>query len=226
MGAPDAQPAPSNRIGPPDIPGIEDLPPDVRERLRKARRDPTKPEPAKLIKQAQAIRVGSPAADDLFRTCPDETGWFPVHTVVVKRGFEQAARKKVFLVGPAALTNPAVAERARPAVAILTVTAENIAGVWVLAKPDMVAAENSYPYDQAKWECAQCARANWVTLRWDKEQGIHRWSVVDLTGQPNDIPVWPAEHPLILIDRAISTCFIDDPDFGEFKNLVVRSAAP
>jgi hypothetical protein len=43
--------------------------------------------------------------------------------------------------------------------------------------------------------------------------------VIDLSGQPNEIPSWPAEHPLILIDRAIESVFVDDPDFPEFRHL-------
>src|SRR5262245_1071529 len=57
--------------GIPDIPGFDVLPADVRERLLKARRDPTKSGPVLVKKQSQMIRVGPPGADDIFRTYPD-----------------------------------------------------------------------------------------------------------------------------------------------------------
>jgi hypothetical protein len=162
-----------------DIPGFERLPVDVRERLLKARRDPTKSEPVRVTKQAQVIRVGTPGEDDIFRTHPDPAlGWFDVRTVTIKKTLGQAANKKVYLVGENALKNPAVAQRARAGVAILTVTTENIVAVWVLQRPDMVAAEESYPYDKVKWECAEAAKANWVTICWNKHLGIHQWSVI------------------------------------------------
>jgi hypothetical protein len=204
-----------------DIPGCEDLPADVRERLRKARRDPTTAAALKVNRQSRAIRVESPSPDDLFRVHPDpETGCLDVHVVWVKK----TGNRRMYLVGDKALTNPAVAERARPGVALLTVTAEGVVGVWVIAVPDMAAAEGSYPFDSAKWDCAWAARDSWVTFAWDKEQGIHRWNAVDLDGQPNERPAWPAEHPLVLIDRAIASVFVDDPDFPEFKGLVTRRA--
>jgi hypothetical protein len=217
------QPALQARV---DIPGFEDLPADVRERLLKARRDPTKAGPVKVARQAQVIRTGAPGADDIFRTYHDPlVGWFDVYTVAIKKGFDQSTNKKLYLVGENALKNPAVAQRARAGVAILTVTTENIVGVWVINRPDMVAAENSYPYDQVKWECAEAARTSWVTFAWNKELGIHQWSVINLDGQPNAIPIWPAEHPLVLIERAIATVFVDDPEFPEFKHLIVKKAS-
>jgi hypothetical protein len=209
-----------------DIPGLESLPADVRERLLKARRDPTKSEPVRVTKQAQVIRVGAPGEDDIFRTHPDPAlGWFDVRTVTIKKGFGQPANKKVYLVGENALKNPAVAQRARAGVAILTVTTENIVAVWVIQRPDMVDAEASYPYDKVKWECAEAAKANWATFCWNQQLGIHQWSVINLEGQPNATPNWPAEHPLVLIDRAIATVFIDDPDFAEFRHLLVKKSS-
>jgi hypothetical protein len=208
-----------------DIPGFEGLPADVRERLLKARRDPTKVAPVSVTRQAQAIRVGVPGEDDIFRTYYDLLlGWFPVTSVTIKKGFGQATRKKVYLVGQNALKNPAVAQRVRAGMAILTVTTEGIPGVWVLQRPDMVAAEASYPYDDIKWRCAEAGRKDWVTLAWNKDLGIHQWSVINLDGQPNATPAWPAEHPLLLIERAITQEFIDDPDFPDFKHLMVKGS--
>jgi hypothetical protein len=209
-----------------DIPGFEDLPADVRERLQKARRDPSRPEPVRVIRQSQVVRVGAPGADDIFRTHADpRVGWFDVQTVAIKKGFGQAVNKKVILVGENALKNPAVAQRARPGVAILTLTTENIVGVWVIQRPDIVAAEASYPYDVVKWQCAEAARVDWVTFAWNKDLGIHQWSTINLDGQPNATPIWPAEHPLILIERAISAVFIDEPDFPEFKHLMIKKSS-
>jgi hypothetical protein len=217
-----SDPAPAS-----DIPGIEGLPADVRERLKRARRDPTAAEELKVKGRARVIQVGSPEGDDIFRTHPDrDAGWWDVHVVAIRKGFGKAAGRRTYLVGSKALENPAVAQRARAGVAILTVTSEGDAGVWVIQVPDMVAAEGSYPYDQVKWECAEAARGDWVSLAWNKEQGIHQWQVVDLSGQPNAVPVWPDEHPLVLIDRAIASVFVDDPDFVEFKKLIVRGARP
>jgi hypothetical protein len=209
---------------PADIPGFEALPADVRERLAKARRDPTQAEPLAVVKKAQAIRVGTPGADDIFRTYPDPIGWFDVNLVAIKKGFGQNASKKVYLVGEAALTNPAVAQRARAAVAILTTTTEGLAAVWVVPKPSMIAAPDSYPYDLPRWECAEAARADWVTFAWNKDRGMHEWSVIKLDGHPGAVPAWPEEHPLVLIDRAIATVFVDDPGFPEFQNLLTRSS--
>jgi hypothetical protein len=208
-----------------DIPGSEDLPADVRERLLKARRDPTKAAPVKVTRQAQVIQVGAPGEDDIFRTYHDSVGWFPVHIVAIKKGFGMAGSKKVYLVGDNALKNVAVAQRVRDGVAILTVTTESIFSVWVIGRPDMVAAPASYPYDIVKWQCAEAAMTNWVSFAWNKELGIHQWSVINLDGQPNATPVRPAEHPLVLIDRAIAPEFVDDPDFPEFKHLVVKKTS-
>jgi hypothetical protein len=221
--APESIDPATNGQGPVDIPGFEDLPPDVRTRLAKARRDPTQAEPLAVVKKAQAIRVGAPGANDIFRTYPDATGWFDVNLVTIKKGFDQNTRKKVFLVGEVALANPAVAQRARAAVAILTVTTEGLPAVWVIPKPSLITAPDSYPYDQPRWECAEAARVRWVTFAWNKERGLHEWSVINLDGLPGSQPTWPAEHPLVLIDRAIAGVFVDDPDFPEFQNLLVRS---
>jgi hypothetical protein len=50
--------------------------------------------------------------------------------------------------------------------------------------------------------------------------------VINLDGHPNATLAWPAEHPLILIERAIAAVFVDDPDFAEFKNLMVKKSSP
>jgi hypothetical protein len=222
-GQPDDPIAPAATSTPPpgqDIPGWDELPADVRERLLKARRDPTQPAPIKVAKQAQIVRLAGPAADDVFRTYHDPLiGWFDVHAVTVRK----ASGRRTYLVGERALTNPIVAQRARAAVAILIVTTEEIANVWVLSRPDSVTAESSYPYDQVKWECAEAARKSWVTLAWNQDRRVHQWSTVDLTGQPNNAPVWPGGHPLLVIEKAIATAFIDDPYFPEFKYLLDKN---
>jgi hypothetical protein len=205
-----------------DIPGFNDLPVDVRERLLKARRDPTKAEPIRIIKQAQTIRVAPPEKDDIFRTYPDvRIGWFDVHIVTIKK----AASRRQYLVGENALKNPAVAQRGRAGVAILTTTTEGTAGVWVIHRPNIIAAQRSYPFDSTKWLCAQSAKQDWVIFAWNQELQVHQWQTIDLTGQPNEKPVWPAEHPLVLIDRAIASIFVDDPDFADFKYLAVGKSS-
>jgi hypothetical protein len=171
------------------------------------------------------VRVGSPGADDIFRTHPDpRIGWLDVNIITIKKGFGQDVRKKTYLAGPESMKNPAVMERMRAGYAILTVTAEGVPAVWVIARPDRYAYEMSYPFDQTKIEAAEAARQGWVTLAWDREKGGHRWSVIDISGQPNAVPVWPGEHPMIVIDRAIAPILIDDPNFVEFKHLTVRKA--
>jgi hypothetical protein len=222
-GQPDGPMGPAATPTPPpglDIPGWNELPADVRERLLKARRDPTQPAPIKIAKQAQIVRVAGPAADDVFRTYPDPLiGWFDVYAVTIRK----SSARRTYLVGERALTNPTVAQRARAAVAVLIVTSEEIASVWVLPNPDVVTAEPSYPFDQAKWQCAEAARTSWVTLAWNQDQRSHQWSTVDLTGQPNNTPAWPGGHPLIVIEKAIAAVFIDDPNFPEFKYLLDKS---
>jgi hypothetical protein len=221
--APDVQ---ANGQPAPDIPGWEALPEDVRERLRKIRRDPQAPETAKVIKQVTSIRVGRPAADDIFRTHPDPVGWFDVNAVAIKKGFGQAGDKKLYLVGPGAMENVVVAQRARAGCAILTLTSEGVVAVWVLLRPNAAVAPDSLPYDQPKWDCAEAARADWVTFAWNSAIGAHQWSVVNLDGHPGAVPRWPEEHPLVLIDRAIQAVTVNDPEFAEFKNLMAKKASP
>jgi hypothetical protein len=209
-----------------DIPGFEDLPSDVRERLLKARRDPTQPSAAAGPPPKVPVRVGAPARDDIFRTYPDGSGWLTVNVVTIKKGLGQDVKKKTYLVGDEAMKNPAVAERVRAGYAILTITAEGITGVWIINKPDRIGYESSYPYDQPKYEAAESARARWTTIAWDNDKGGHQWQPIDLGGQPNEKPVWPGEHPMMLIDRAIASVFVDDPDFAEFKHLTVKRSGP
>jgi hypothetical protein len=208
-----------------DLPGFEDLPADVRARIASCYVDPTSPEPAKIPQQVHAIRVGAPSRDDVIRTYHDETiGWLSVRTVVVKKGMGQSVNKKVYLVGPKAIENPAVAQRVRVGRAVLTVNSEGVAAVWMVYPPDAVNYEHQYPYDLAKWEAAQRAKTDWVNIYWEADKG-HKWSVVDLQGQPNERPVWPSESPLILIDRATKDLLVNDPDHPDFKSLIVKSGS-
>jgi hypothetical protein len=206
-----------------DLPGFEDLPADVRARLASCYVDPTTPEAAKIPQQVDAIRVGAPGCDDAIRTYPDERlGWLPVRTVTVRKGMGQSVNKKVYLVGPKAIENPAVAQRVRVGRAVLTVNSEGVAGVWLIYPPDAVNYERQYPFDAAKWEAAQRAKTDWVNIYWDGDKGF-TWSVVDLKGQPNERPVYPSESPLILIDRATKALLVDDPEHPDFKSLIVKS---
>jgi hypothetical protein len=206
-----------------DLPGFADLPADVRARLASCYVDPTSPEAAKIPQQADAIKVGAPGRDDVIRTYRDERiGWLSVRTVIVKKGLGQSIGKKLYLVGPKAIENPAVAQRVRLGRAVLTVNSEGVAGVWLIYPPDAINYDRHYPFDAAKWEAAQKAKTDWVNIYWDGEGG-HKWSVVDLRGQPNERPVWPSGSPLILIDRATKGLLVDDPDHPDFKSLIVKS---
>jgi hypothetical protein len=208
-----------------DLPGFEDLPADVRARLASCYVNPTSPEPAKIRQQVYAIRVGAPGRDDVIRTYPDETiGWLSVRTVTVNKGMNQSNNKKLYLVGPKAIENPAVAQRVRVGHAVLSVNSEGVAGVWLIFPPD-ANYERQYPYDAVKWEAAQKAKTDWVNFQWDDQKRIHNWFIVDLKGQPNERPVWPSEPPLILIDRATKDILVNDPDHPDFKSLIVKSGA-
>jgi hypothetical protein len=209
-----------------DIPGFEHLPADIQARLALCYVDPTSPEAAKIPKQVDAIKVGVPGQDDVIRTHHDERiGWWPARTIVVKKGMGQSMNKKFYIVGPKALENPAVAQRVRVGRAVLTVNSEGVVGVWLIYPPDAINYDRQYPYDATKWEAAQKAKTDWVNIYWDGEKRIHRWSVVDLQGQPNERPVWPSESPLILIDRALQALQVNDPDYPDFKGLIVKSGA-
>jgi hypothetical protein len=206
-----------------DIPGFNGLPLEVRERLLKARRDPTQDSPVKSTKQPSLVRIDKPKEDDIFRTYPDpQIGWFPVHLFKVKK----AGNEKLYLVGEAALANRVVGQRARDGVAILAVTMEGHPFVWVLDRPDAIASPKGYPYHERKWQCATIARTEWVTIAWNEKAREHDWEIVRFKDdEPAPVPAWPAEHPLAAIDRAIQEIFVDDPDFEEFRNLVFRREA-
>jgi hypothetical protein len=205
-----------------DIPGFDDLPADVRERLLKIRRDPTQPDEVSGPPPQIPVRVGNPGRDDIIRTYPTAAGWLDVHVVNVKKGMGNDT--ETYLVSGAALTNPAVRERARPGWAILTLTAEGVVAVWIIKKPDQVHYKMGYSYDHPKYEAATAARTEWVTVSYDAGIGGHRWQVIDLSGNVNANPKWPAEKPMVLIFRAIEAIHIEDPAFEGFKYLTARKA--
>jgi hypothetical protein len=206
-----------------DLPGIEGLPDEIRERLLKIRQDPTPAKPAPIVKESLAITVEPPEGDDIFRAYPDASvGWLNIAVCTIKRRGKKSDNKKFYLVGDRARTNPAVEQRTRSAVAILIVTAEGIPSVWIVGRPDSVRAPDSFKYDEVKWECAAAAQSQWVTLWWDGHERIHKWRARNLAGQPGDVPKWPAGHPSALILRAIDPLFIDDPNHPDFHDLLIR----
>jgi hypothetical protein len=211
-----------------DIPGFSSLPADVQERMRLAYRDPTAPDANRAPRPVASVQVKAPGADDIFRTHPDQAiGWYPITMIAIKKnkggGVGDKTRR---ILGPRALENRAVAERAYPAKAVLWVNAEGILGVWLLRVPDMVDGEESYKYDFNKWQCAEKAATDWCTCWWDRKANTHKWHTVDLSDRPNsNNPAWTDEHPVALIDRAIAPEIINDPAFREFDLLLVRKAA-
>jgi hypothetical protein len=90
----------------PDLPEFEGVPASVKERLLKARRDPTEPEPPPVAKRSQAVRLGAPGKADIFRTYPiPNRGWFDVAVLIVRKGFDDSGgdssrgSKRLYLVG-------------------------------------------------------------------------------------------------------------------------------
>jgi hypothetical protein len=112
-----------------------------------------------------------------------------------------------------------VKQRVRHGHAILITTTEGNFGVWVITRPNKFVAPRSHPYDEAKLACAEAGRTSWVHLEYNDEKGIHEWEIIPPEDVPNAILVWPDEHPLVVIDRAIQTIFVDDPNFPDFQNL-------
>src|SRR5262249_4937999 len=154
-----------------------------------------------------------PRKDDIFRTYPDKgAGWWPVRILEIDRGMgSNSNHKKTYLIGRDALANPVVAERARHGYAILVVTAEAHPAGWMIRVPDEAEYESTYKFDRLKWDCAERGMTEWVNLAWKQKERAHEWRVIDLSGQANEQPVWPGEHPLVLIDRAIESQTINDP---------------
>jgi hypothetical protein len=211
----------------PDLPDLDEteLPDDLRGVLETVRRDPTEPTPAEVLRQVRGVRVAYPGKDDLFRCYPKPAGWVEVFLLDIKKGFDKSSRTKTIVVGKKALANPAVAERAVKGFAALTVTAEGVLGVLVLRVPDQVNAENTYPWDKVKWDAAQASKRGWTRQWYDDAKGIHDFRVEDLTGEPNNKPKWPAEHPKVLVLRALAAAMIDDPNHMYFKNLFSKGPA-
>jgi hypothetical protein len=199
------------------------LPEDVRRRLLAIRSDPTEAGPPGFKGRTDTIQVGSPSEDDVFRTYEDKSlGWYGIRTVVIKKGFKGTGSKQTFVVGPNALANPAVAERVRRGFAILVLTSEGNVGVWILMEPDAILAPRSYPYDQAKMECAEAARYAPCRIRYDQERNAHEWRTLDAGRYPDVRWAWPSEPALVLIDRAVYPLTIDRPDHPEFAHLLRR----
>jgi hypothetical protein len=210
---------------PGDKPSWKDLPADVLARLRRTRRDPSDVKPPVIIQQTSTITVGNPTKDDVFRTHFDqEEGWLDVTILTLKKGFGQAGGKKTFIVVADALENPAVRQRARVGKAILITTSEGVHHIWIISVPDPIQAPGAYPYDVIKWTCATAAMTSWVQLAWNDDTNIHEWEAVDLTDEPNDVPVWPTEPMGLIFDRSLFVVTIDRRDHPELKNLSCKKA--
>jgi hypothetical protein len=206
--------------GPPnnDVPDVPEIPAEVADLIAAIRRDPAQTALPGVKRKVTAVEFGQPPRDAWFRTWPNTDEWLPVHCVTIKKGINYSKNQDI-IVTPNVLTNPAVAQRSRPAWLVPYATSEGEYGVWLIRDPDQVGYERSYPSDSAKYGAAMTAREAWTNIAWDDERNVHQ---VETTAKVQRKVDWPDGGPTGMIALVVRDELVFDPNAEEFDNLTVK----